>query len=156
MFDSLPVDVTAIHYGIQAQAMMNKIATPVARQDPPPSLSETGTVTIASPFKSRVLSHTQTGHELLQSAYQGGSAKAIDSVSVEDSARRARVALLVKKHEGKTSREDGARLAILTERIRKLDPRVTTQQLDSMADMVGQLESVSTNLDLIREKYALR
>jgi hypothetical protein len=156
MFDNHSLDVTPVNNDLHTQAMAANIATPVARRDPPRGRTETATITIASPFSENVFSHTLTGAEVRQGSRQAGLAQVPQKEGAEDTARRARVALLVKKHEGKTTREDGARLDILTERIRKMDPRVTARQLDSMAGMIGDLESVSNSLDAIRAKYALR
>jgi hypothetical protein len=73
-----------------------------------------------------------------------------------DRARDARVALLARKYEGLSTVEDDARLAILTARLRKLTPRVTSADLDKLTTMVGELEDVSANLDAIRSKFGLK
>lgn len=73
-----------------------------------------------------------------------------------DRARDARVALLARKYEGVSTTEDEARIEILTQRLRKLSPRVTTTDLDNLSTMIGQLEEVSSNLDEIRSKFGLK
>lgn len=70
--------------------------------------------------------------------------------------RDARVALLARKYEGVSTTEDEARIEILTQRLRKLSPRVTTKDLDNVSAMLGQLEEVSSNLDEIRGKFGLK
>ena len=71
-------------------------------------------------------------------------------------ARDARVALLARKYESISTREDDARLQILTQRLRRLSPRVTPEDLNSLSTMVDQLEETSADLDEIRAKFGLR
>jgi hypothetical protein len=71
-------------------------------------------------------------------------------------ARDERVALLVRKYEGMSTTEDEARLQILTQRLRRLSPRVTPEDLNSLSTMVGHLEETSADLDEIRAKFGLR
>ncbi len=71
-------------------------------------------------------------------------------------ARDARVALLARKYESISTTEDDARLQILTQRLRRLSPRVTREDLNSLSTMVGQLEETSADLDEIRGKFGLR
>ena len=70
-------------------------------------------------------------------------------------ARDDRIALLVRKYEGKTNSEDSARLAILTERIRRLSPSIPVKALDLMEDMVQSAENVSMDLADIRAQFGL-
>ena len=46
--------------------------------------------------------------------------------------------------------------AFPTARLRKLSPRVTSTDLDNLGTMVGELEKVSTNLDVLRSKFGLK
>ena len=71
-------------------------------------------------------------------------------------ARRARVSLLARKYEGASSVEDDARIDILTERLRRLSPRVTNTDLGTMSKMVEDLEKVSLNINRIRENFGLK
>ncbi len=71
-------------------------------------------------------------------------------------ARDARAALLARKYEGLATVEDDARFAILTARLRKLTPRVTSADIEKLDAMVGELEQVSANLDEIRSKFGLK
>lgn len=82
--------------------------------------------------------------------------EAVVHENAADRARGARVALLARKCEGLSTVEDDARLAILTARLRKLTPRVTSADLDNLTTMVGELEQVSANLDAIRSKFGLK
>jgi hypothetical protein len=70
-------------------------------------------------------------------------------------ARDDRIALLVRKYEGLSSAEDSARLAILTERIRRLSPNIPAKALDLMEEMVQSAEDVSTDLADIRAQFGL-
>ncbi len=70
-----------------------------------------------------------------------------------DLARDARVALLARNCEGTSTVEDDARFEILTQRLRKLRPRVEREDIGAISDMVDQLETVSDNLDEIRSKF---
>jgi hypothetical protein len=71
-------------------------------------------------------------------------------------ARDARLALLARKYEGTASIEDGARLQILTERLRKLSPRVTSRDVEQVADMVSEAERVAARLEAVKKKFGLR
>lgn len=71
-------------------------------------------------------------------------------------ARDARVALLARKYESISTTEDDARLQILTQRLRRLSPRVTPEDLNRLSTMVGELEETSADLDEIRGKFGLR
>jgi hypothetical protein len=71
-------------------------------------------------------------------------------------ARDARLALLARKYEGVASAEDGARLQILTERLRKLAPRVTPHDLEQVVEMVADAESIAARLAAVKDKFGLR
>lgn len=71
-------------------------------------------------------------------------------------AGEARVALLARKYASISTTEDDARLQILTQRLRRLSPRVTPEDLNSLSTMVGQLEETSADLAEIRAKFGLR
>jgi|GEM_PF-5093666 len=70
-------------------------------------------------------------------------------------ASESRIALLVQRYEGKSTREDSARLEILTQRIRRLSPRVTTNDLDVLTVMVDEIEEISLGLDELRKKFGV-
>lgn len=76
-------------------------------------------------------------------------------LSVIDTYGESRLALLVQKYEGQNTREDSARLEILTQRLRRLSPRVTTEDLTTLTFMVEQIEEISTNMDELRTKFEL-
>jgi hypothetical protein len=71
-----------------------------------------------------------------------------------DLVRDQRIALLVRKHEG--SNEDRARFEILTQRLRKLYPRVTQDDYKTMSEMVTDAESTAAVLAGVRAKFGLR
>ncbi|MGC4062575.1 MAG: hypothetical protein QM749_17715 [Aquabacterium sp.] len=66
-----------------------------------------------------------------------------------------RIGLLLKQQEATYSKEDDARLQILTERLRKLAPRVTSADIDNLDAMVDEIEHASARLDDIEAKYGL-
>lgn len=61
----------------------------------------------------------------------------------------------IRAHDVEAARARDARLAILTARLRKLSPRVTSADIDKLTTMVGELEQVSSNLEEIRRKFGL-
>jgi hypothetical protein len=63
--------------------------------------------------------------------------------------------LLAKKYEGEPSREDSARLALLTERIRRLHPRVTRRDVDVLTQVVDQVEEVTDGLAQLRKRLGI-
>jgi hypothetical protein len=71
-------------------------------------------------------------------------------------AGEARVALLARKYASISTTEDDARFQILTQRLGRLSPRVTPEDLNSLSTMVGRLEEMSADLDEIRGKFGLR
>ncbi len=71
-------------------------------------------------------------------------------------ARDVRLALLARKYEGTASVEDTARLQILTERLRKLAPRVTHQDVEQITEMVADAEGIAARLAAVKEKFGLR
>jgi len=71
-------------------------------------------------------------------------------------ARDLRLELLARKYEGAASIEDMARLRILTERLRKLAPRVTDKDVEQLADMVADAEGIAARLAAVKEKFGLR
>lgn len=100
---------------------------------------------------------TPTGAEL-RGLVDGGALRAGAGPGLEasDRARDDRVALLVRRFEGVATTEDEARIEILTQRLRKLSPRVTPTDLDHLSTMVTELEQVSENLEQIRRKFGLK
>jgi hypothetical protein len=70
--------------------------------------------------------------------------------------RDARLALLARKYEGSASVEDTARLQILTERLRKLSPRVTQDNVAQAAEMVARRGGHCGRLATMKAKLGLR
>lgn len=111
----------------------------------------------AVPSVSRERSGTRTAEEFRES----GEPHALEAtVSVGDDpmsrARDARVALMARKYEGASTTEDIARIEILTQRLRRLSPRVTPEDIEVVSGMVDQLEGISSNLEAVRAKFKLR
>jgi hypothetical protein len=64
-----------------------------------------------------------------------------------------RVKLLARKYGDKLDTEGGARLDILTQRIRKLNPRVTQRDLSRLATMVDEAEQISDDVASLRDEF---
>jgi len=73
-----------------------------------------------------------------------------------DVAREQRLEILARQFEGtELTREDEARIAILTQRLRRLAPRVTHTSWTLAEESIANLEVVTTRLDQIGAKYGL-
>lgn len=73
-----------------------------------------------------------------------------------DAAREHRLAILARQFEGaELTREDEARVAILTQRLRRLAPRVTHLSWTIAEASVTELEAVSASIEDISAKYGL-
>jgi hypothetical protein len=105
------------------------------------------------PLLKRQTDSTPTAEELR--AGQGVSPRGQEDDDVLK-ARDARLALLARKYEGAASVEDTARLQILTERLRKLSPRVTEKDVEQVAEMVADAEGIAARLAAVKEKFGLR
>lgn len=79
-----------------------------------------------------------------------------DPPSPLETARNQRLAILAREFEGvRLSREDEARLAILTQRLRRLAPKVTVRSWTVAEEVLAQLEDVSARINDISAKYGL-
>jgi hypothetical protein len=79
--------------------------------------------------------------------------------SAEDEIARTRdhrIALLARRFEGTETVEDGARLRVLTERMRKLAPRVTSGDIERVVGIVADAEEIHSTLAGLKSKYGLR
>ncbi len=115
------------------------------------------------PFVYRSISIERSVEGWLTGSGQGLASRYghhVDDESHEDtavvSARDARLALLVKKYESERfSREDDARLEMLTRRLRRLSPRVTAADLDRLDAVVEKLEEISSDIDSLRNEFGV-
>jgi hypothetical protein len=71
-------------------------------------------------------------------------------------ARDRRIELLVRKFDKTSTTEDDARLHILTQRLRRLVPRVTERETDRLASTIALVEEFTADLDATKKKYGLR
>lgn len=62
--------------------------------------------------------------------------------------------LLARKYGEGVDREEASRLEILTARLRKLDPRISSSEVDSLAEIVGNKEVLKGELASIQDRYA--
>ncbi len=80
--------------------------------------------------------------------------RSVDVNEIEK-ARAARLRLLAREQEGAASPEDSARFEILTQRLRRLSPRVGEQDIEVIANMLDDAEAISETVEAIRKKYGL-
>jgi hypothetical protein len=107
------------------------------------------------PLLKREADSTATAEELRAPREQQVSHRDQDDDEVLK-ARDVRLALLARKYEGVASVEDTARLQILTERLRKLSPRVTDKDVEQITEMVAEAEGIAARLAAVKEKFGLR
>ena len=70
-------------------------------------------------------------------------------------AATSRSVLLARKYgRGGVDREEASRLEILTERLRRLSPRVELAEIDVLTGMVNDMEALSSQLAVMRAKYS--
>lgn len=131
------------------------LSTGVSLNPLPPIDSFTGSF---QPDLIKQKDHSQAFHEIQN---QDVVSRLLESHEIEAPsrvviAREHRLELLAKKYEGVgITREDEARIAILTQRLRRLTPRVSRVAWTIAEESVTQLEGVSARIDEISEKYGL-
>lgn len=99
-----------------------------------------------------------TSHELRapDSSDHSTVEHATDNASPEiETVRDRRLRLLVAKFEGQTTYEDDARLHLLTARLRRLAPRVTTESVDALKSAADTIENASAELDAMKRRLGL-
>lgn len=159
------LDVTPVTEPTFFQSFADDGRTPIAerRIGPAPSPERRKQVSISptdavvlKPFEiARHDTRTQTGAKKSSTAATGVKPLQIAGASQLVVAREARLALLAKKYEGEPTVEDSARLALLTERIRRLQPRVTKRDVDVLTQVVGQVEQVTDSLAQMRQRLGI-
>lgn len=86
--------------------------------------------------------------------------EAIQTEAADDalliSARESRITLLVRQYDGSTTKEEAARLEILTQRLRRLSPHVTVADVDELSNVIGRIEEISTRADELRGRFGIR
>jgi hypothetical protein len=139
---------------------INRSETPVALHKhlrPPDEQTPFVAYIDSVPLVIRQPTGTVTIAELQRQGFAGLTFNSPDESQDElSSASEARLNLLARKYEGTWNSENEARFQILTQRLRRLDPRVTSKELDSMKTVVGQLEDVSSMLSDIQQKFRIR
>lgn len=127
--------------------------SPERRKQAP--VSPTDTVVLKPREIARHDVSTQTGSEKARPTSAKAKQPHAAGVSPLVAARETRLALLAKKYEGKATHEDSARLALLTERIRRLQPRVTKHDVDVLTRVVDQVEQVTDSLAQMRQRLGI-
>lgn len=73
-----------------------------------------------------------------------------------ETTRSYRLAILAREFEGaELTREDEARLAILTQRLRRLSPKITAKSWTIAEEELTKLEEVSSQIESISLRYGL-
>jgi hypothetical protein len=67
----------------------------------------------------------------------------------------SRVMLLAKKFEAGATKEELARIEILSNRLNRLAPRTTPEDIDRLAAAVGEAEAIALDLKSITEQFDL-
>jgi hypothetical protein len=153
MFDAPTLNLTPISSVPYVQEYKDKDRTALRRQ-------ESSVVTTTDIIGQKILTFqrtkqsTPTAQERSQALTNLSAPDEVESCELAN-ARDTRMALLVQKYEGKASREDVARLGILTQRMRRLVPRVTALDLDELTGIADALESVSADIDNLEEEFGL-
>lgn len=80
----------------------------------------------------------------------------VDQMEPAARAREDRVVLLARKYEaGRISREESARLEILTQRIRRLDPRITVEDWERVIGVAEFMDREREDLRAFAEEFGL-
>jgi hypothetical protein len=154
MFDYVPVDYSSTKPDVVSIAPAGRAGgTALTSFDSAFQPGETVALGLGE-FIRRVDEGTLTPQELRHRETAGGMEPVSSPVS--DDMFRNRMSLLVQQHGGVKSRENAARLRMLTERIRELSPSVDDAQLDALSEIVGQTEATSDRLAQIRQRFNLR
>lgn len=159
------LDVTPVTQPTYLQSYSDKGATPITERRtgfvPSPDRRkqelprQTDTV-VLKPFAiARHDTSTQTGSKKTVPTLSKGASQQKAGSSQLAVARETRLALLAKKYEGQPTVEDSARLALVTERIRRLQPRVTKRDVDVLTKVVDRVEQVTDSLAQMRQRLGL-
>jgi hypothetical protein len=73
------------------------------------------------------------------------SSEQAPKISQADAANRARLELLARQYVNKLSLEEDARLSIVTERVRRLIPRVTVEDFETLERIAERLQRIGSD-----------
>jgi len=97
--------------------------------------------------------HTQTTYEHVAPKER---IVALENANALDAFGEFRATLAMRMLQGdEGSREHQARFDELTNRLRRLDPQVTTANIDALSDMVKGLEEISSEMEALRKRHEL-
>lgn len=157
MIDAVALDVTPVSGPSFFQEYHDKGWTPLSdrgttqHSDATKVVSESVVLIAGSGNRTPTVAELRRGVHVAETNHD--SAVVADATSA---AKDVRSVLLAKKYAGKSSREDTARLDILTERIRLLSPRVTDADVTMLSSIVDQAEAMSEKLSDIRSRYGIK
>ena len=81
----------------------------------------------------------------LGSDFDNISGEQAPEISQADAANRARLELLARQYVNKLSLEEDARLSIVTERVRRLIPRVTVEDFETLERIAERLQRIGSD-----------
>lgn len=157
MFDAALCDVTPIDSGSYVQEWRQPPVTPL-----PTAGRSRSTMTEFSAFRDgnpqffdNILSVTTLGEEK-DSDDSLATAREVDAGRSDLLTKTVvdRAFLLARKYGAGVDREEASRLEILTERLRRLSPRVTTAHTDELTRVVVRIEERAAQLSEIKQRYS--
>lgn len=139
MIASLNFDATPISDSRRDRGVLVGYYTPVSE---PPSIGQEQTmfVVLSNGFEERRASLPTVTGEAPKGQRPEAAAQPLQQALLEKTASD-RTVLLARKYAGQGDNEQLARLEILTQRMRKLVPRVTPEAVDAIANSLAQIEA---------------
>ena len=160
MFDAITYDMTPADAPIYSVEWRQAAATPLPKSSPKKVLE---TQFLDNKDSRRALTRTSVNETRFSVLSFGAltptdlSAEACvesESSALAVKATADRSLILARKYGSGVSREESSRLDILTVRLRNLVPRVSEEQMDALASMVGETEETADALAAIGRRYA--
>jgi len=153
-----PQPITGLHAPSYVASVMpdayrtNLAARPVTVQGTRFVLSQSASWPTSS--SAQALTALSSDEDMPDSA--GSVARAEEQLDDVTVAIDRRLELLALQFVNKSSREDDARYHILTERLRRLIPKVSSVHWSVLEDATTTLEEVSRNLDELKKQVVVR
>lgn len=154
MTDFNAIDITAITGPSYFQEYRDKSQTPWSR---PPSL----TIGVKLPTSNVAEVKKSTDETPLANRYLNSLKTKIDDdvdpseVDPLFATKQSRIKLLMMKYEGTAQREDSIRLEMLTQRINRLEPRITENEIAKLDLATAIIENLSDDIDDILHQLEL-
>jgi hypothetical protein len=111
---------------------------------------------LSQPMLRRDAAQTPLQSEGVAPAMEVNDVVSLVESNETDLASANRSMLLVMKYEGVSSKENQARIDILTQRLRKLSPRVTASDIDALGGVIDTIETISASVARLKSKYGMK